>query len=261
MHILNKGSSSEIISALRTTFSRSGIPRKLLSDNGTPFVSAEFENFLQNLGVQHVYSSNYHPISNGCIERFHSTLKSRLNRIFYGQNISLHAAIDKVLFDIRSTPNSMTGDTPFFRFFSRRMRTKLSLLSQSEVSTSPRNAVKEYRNKFRGRLVSYQPNDLVYYRKGAGQLFSGKAKILDVVGKNAYEILTDNNLVRVYNQCDLKPRCDQSHDCPDYQLANEQYDSISREQMDTTPFENSITTPPKRYNLRRNRRSMFVYKD
>ncbi|MCH9664249.1 MAG: DDE-type integrase/transposase/recombinase [Gammaproteobacteria bacterium] len=176
VYILHRVSSRDIMEALRANFSKFGIPQKLLSDNGTPFVSSEFETFLSMLGVKHIYSANYHPIANGCIERFHYTLKSRLNRIFYDQTVSLQAAIDKVLFDIRSTPNAITGDTPFFRLFSHNMRTKLSLLTKSDVFSASRDASKEYRNKYLGRIVQYYPNDFIFYRKGAGQLFSGQAK-------------------------------------------------------------------------------------
>ena len=242
--------------ALRANFSKFGIPQKLLSDNGTPFVSSEFETFLSMLGVKHIYSANYHPIANGCIERFHYTLKSRLNRIFYDQTVSLQAAIDKVLFDIRSTPNAITGDTPFFRLFSRNMRTKLSLLTKSDVFSASRDASKEYRNKYLGRIVQYYPNDFIFYRKGAGQLFSGRGKIIRSAGKNAYEILTENNLTRVYNQCDLKRRYETSSDHVDYHLAHDLYDHVV-----SKPSFAPVTTPARKYHLRNRKIKPLVYKD
>jgi len=258
VYILSRGSSHEIMKSLRSSFSKFGIPQKLLSDNGTPFVSNEFENFLANLGIKHVYSANYHPIANGYIERFHSTLKSRINRITYSQSVSFEAAIDKVTFDIRSTPNAMTGETPFYRFFSRPMRTKLSLLSECTASSSSRNASKEYANKYTGRVVSYKVNDRIFYRKGYGTLFNGKGKIIGVAGKNSYKILTENNLTRVYNQCDLKRRYENNTPV-DYDYANDLYDSVP-EQLPIQVQEHD-TTSQKRYNLRRNRKHLSVYKD
>ena len=258
VYILHRASSREIMDVLRTTISRFGIPQKLLSDNGTPFVSSEFETFLLTLGIKHIYSANYHPIANGCVERFHCTLKSRMNRITYEQNVSLQAAVDKALFDIRSTPNSMTGETPFFRFFSRTMRTTLSQLTNSRVSSASRDASKEYRNKYKGRVIQYRPNDLIFYRKGAKELFSGRGKIIRSAGKNAYEILTENNLTRVYNQCDLKRRFDEGN--VDYNFANDLYDHAVSSAVPKQPvfFD---TAPPKKYYLRNRKVNPQAYKD
>lgn len=42
---------------------------KLCSDNGPPFSSHEFREFLHDIGVTHVASSPYHPRANGMAER------------------------------------------------------------------------------------------------------------------------------------------------------------------------------------------------
>jgi transposase InsO family protein len=94
--VLRSSSSSEIISNLRKWFSQFGMPENLLSDNGTPFVSSEMHLFLQSIGVHHLRSANFHPQSNGCIERFHRTLKTRLKRILLSQNVTFECALDKV---------------------------------------------------------------------------------------------------------------------------------------------------------------------
>jgi len=55
--------SSAVISKLRTTFARFGIPETVVTDNGTCFVSAEFESFLRGNGIRHITSAPYHPTS------------------------------------------------------------------------------------------------------------------------------------------------------------------------------------------------------
>ena len=83
----------------------------LTSDNGSVFWSAAFNEFLDSIGTKHAYSSNYHSCSNGTVERLHGTLKSRLKRVFYERKLPLQAALDSVLYDIRSMPHGVTGDT------------------------------------------------------------------------------------------------------------------------------------------------------
>ena len=99
-YILRNGSSAEILSCLRESFARFGIPKTQVSDNGSVFVSKEFEQFLTSLGIVHRRSSNYHPQSNGTIERLHSTLKSRLKRLRVDNDTSISLLLNKVLYDI-----------------------------------------------------------------------------------------------------------------------------------------------------------------
>jgi transposase InsO family protein len=56
-----------------------GLPAEVLSDNGTPFTSLLFTNNLAHCNVATINSRPYHPQTCGKIERFHQTLKLRLN--------------------------------------------------------------------------------------------------------------------------------------------------------------------------------------
>jgi transposase InsO family protein len=49
---------------------------RVISDNGSQFVSREFKQLLGVWGMQHVRTSTYYPQSNGKIERWHGSLKS-----------------------------------------------------------------------------------------------------------------------------------------------------------------------------------------
>jgi len=48
---------------------------RLISDNGSQFISGDFRKFLREVGLDHVRTSVRYPQSNGKIERFHRTLK------------------------------------------------------------------------------------------------------------------------------------------------------------------------------------------
>ncbi|UYV69423.1 hypothetical protein LAZ67_6003537 [Cordylochernes scorpioides] len=69
-----------IIRRLKRTFSNFGIPETLVSDNGPPFFSKEFQNFTRTWNIVHVTSSPYHAQSNGMVERTVQTLKKLIKR-------------------------------------------------------------------------------------------------------------------------------------------------------------------------------------
>ena len=58
-----------------------GNSRKILSDNGTEFKNALFEEVAKQLGVKRkIYSPVYRPQANGCIEGFHKFLKECISK-------------------------------------------------------------------------------------------------------------------------------------------------------------------------------------
>ena len=71
--------SATVIKFLTAVFSREGNPWELISDNGSQFVSTEFETFLQERHIKHCRSSIYYPQANGEIERFNRVFKDCLH--------------------------------------------------------------------------------------------------------------------------------------------------------------------------------------
>ncbi len=114
------------INALRTIFARYGLPQQIVSDNGPPFQSAEYEDFLKQNGIQRVLVSPYHPSSNGQAERFVQIFKKFMKTL--SSKTSLPQQIQNFLLSYRSTPHSTTGSTPSKLFLQREVRTRLSLV-------------------------------------------------------------------------------------------------------------------------------------
>ena len=69
-----------VISALKSVFSRHGIPEILRSDNGPQYSSAEFMSFASSYGFHHLMSSPKFPQSNGQAERAVQTIKNLLKK-------------------------------------------------------------------------------------------------------------------------------------------------------------------------------------
>jgi len=51
---------------------------RLLSDNGSSYLSASLADWLDDRKMQHVRGAPYHPMTQGKIERWHQTLKNRI---------------------------------------------------------------------------------------------------------------------------------------------------------------------------------------
>ena len=75
---LSTTSSASIITALKSIFSRQGIPNVLVTDSGTQYASQEFHEFSTSYNFNHQTSSPYHPQGNGKAERAVRTVKSSL---------------------------------------------------------------------------------------------------------------------------------------------------------------------------------------
>lgn len=121
---MSSTTSEETVRVLRSLFSRHGLPRQIVSDNGRQFVSDTFRRFLKDNGIKHITSAPYHPSTNGLAERFVQTLKKAL-KCFPGD---LDHGLQNFLFCYRNTPHSTTGDSPAMLLLGRSLRSRLDLL-------------------------------------------------------------------------------------------------------------------------------------
>lgn len=116
-----------VIRLLKSLFSRFGLPTKMVSDNGPPFTSQEFENFLKVNGIRHLFSTPYHPSSNGQAENTVKTFKIAIKKALL-DNKNSDSFLEDFLFDYRNCPHSTTGVSPAMKMFNRNLRNRLDLL-------------------------------------------------------------------------------------------------------------------------------------
>ena len=118
---LTSTTSASVIDHLRSIFARHGTPETVVSDNGPQYASAEFREFADDWGFQHITSSPLHPSGNGMAERAVATIKSLV-----ANSKDPYAA----LLAYRSTPLS-NGFSPSELLMNRRLRTKLPVSPQT----------------------------------------------------------------------------------------------------------------------------------
>jgi len=67
-----------VAEALVNMFTRVGVLKEILSDQGSQFLSAVMKEMCRLLSLKQLVTTPYHPICNGLIEKFNGTLKNML---------------------------------------------------------------------------------------------------------------------------------------------------------------------------------------
>lgn len=127
-----------VILSLRKFFSVFGLPKIIVTDNGTAFVSNLFENFCKVNGIIHKTTPQYHPESNGLAERSVGIVKANLKKYLIDQkskSLSLEAQIQNFLFKYHATPLT-DGSSPADKVLCFKVRTLFSQLQKSPSTTS-----------------------------------------------------------------------------------------------------------------------------
>ena len=107
-HVVTSATTAVTILRLRQTFSTHGLPCTIVSDNGSPFTSREFQQYCSMNGIKHIRSSPFHPASNGLAERAVQTIKGGHKKM----GGDLETRMFEFLGRYRITPQTTTGETP-----------------------------------------------------------------------------------------------------------------------------------------------------
>ncbi|KAG7301015.1 hypothetical protein JYU34_015388 [Plutella xylostella] len=115
------------IEKLSQLFAQFGLCKQIISDNGPPFSSTEFELFTRSNGIDHIFSAPYHPASNGAAENAVKTLKKVIKKAKL-ENSNVSMALQKFLLHYRNTEHCTTGDSPAQILMGRSLRTRLDVI-------------------------------------------------------------------------------------------------------------------------------------
>jgi transposase InsO family protein len=90
-----------------------GPPVVLLTDNGTQFVAKFFQAVCKLLGVKQVFTTAYHPQTNGQCERFNRTVLSAITHYVSDNQDDWDELASTATYAYNCTVHSSTGYTPF----------------------------------------------------------------------------------------------------------------------------------------------------
>ena len=119
-------------------YSRVGVPREILSDQGSQFMSDLMKEVSRLLSIEHFTSSPYHPQCNGLVERFNGTLKQMLKKL----SSSRPRDWDAVLFAYREVPQESLQFSPFELLYGRTVRGPMAILRELWTKEIPEAEVK-----------------------------------------------------------------------------------------------------------------------
>lgn len=131
---------------VRTAIEKTGLKKderpRLLSDNGSCFISAEFQAFVTDELNSHVRGAPYHPQTQGKIERYHRTMKNvvKLENYYFPGDLRRQLHLFVQYYNNQRYHESLNNVTPSDVYFKRdkqildmRAATKLKTLKQRRM--------------------------------------------------------------------------------------------------------------------------------
>ncbi|XP_015968900.1 uncharacterized protein LOC107492386 [Arachis duranensis] len=224
----------------RQVITRFGIPKIVISDNGTQFTDRKFREFLEGLHVSHRFSSVEHPQTNGQVESANKIIVKGLKKRLDAAKGLWADELGSVLWSYRTTPQSTTGETPFRLTYGVEAIIPVEIGDPSLRRTvggndeeAERDLIDEVRSIAHIRELAlkqrislrynhgvirqeFVPNDLVLRRNdvgaptpGEGKLtpnWEGPCRIKAVIGKEAYKLerLNGKEILRTWNVANLR---------------------------------------------------------
>ncbi|VFQ85727.1 unnamed protein product [Cuscuta campestris] len=154
---------------------RFGVPRQIISDNGTQFEEAEFQDFLKTWRIQHTKVSVAYPQANGQVENANRTIIHGIKKKLLSEGSKWVDELPRILWTYRTTPRRTMGDTPFGLAygFEARAPAEVVIPTRREMEYDPEvneqnqavelNFVEERRDEARIRAENYRRQVKSYF--------------------------------------------------------------------------------------------------
>lgn len=171
---MTRTTAQAVITVLREIWARFGLPKQVVSDNGPPFSSSEFSEFLAGNGIEQIFSAPYHPASNGAAENAVKICKRAIKKALK-QGVEVHTALCRFLLAYRNTEHATTGDSPANILQGRSLRMRLDCLKpEREARVAARQASSE--SAAGGACRQFAEGDEVWYRdyRGTDRWLAGR---------------------------------------------------------------------------------------
>lgn len=199
---------AKTISILSSVFARFGAPKLLVSDNGPQFTSEKFQAFCNLNCIEHIFTSPYHPMSNGQAERFVDTFKRSIKKMENDGDIDEN--LDVFLKSYRSTPNSNCPNesSPAEIMFNRKIRSIFDCLKPPKKTIIKRNVNMEnqFNSKMGAKAREFNVGDPVYVQVHSNNTWRWEEAVInEKIGNVNFMVETEDRLIHSHTN-QLKPR-------------------------------------------------------
>jgi transposase InsO family protein len=133
------------ISLLQEVFNASGPAKRLLTDNGTNYRSNAMKRFLREHHCSQVFTSTYHPQTNGANEKVNGTIVKGIKLALHDKpRLKWSSVLKTVVDNYNNTLHDTTGFTPSFLMFGRD-----ALNTSTPALTEARNLAQQRSDAFK----------------------------------------------------------------------------------------------------------------
>ncbi|XP_069161467.1 KRAB-A domain-containing protein 2-like [Procambarus clarkii] len=120
-----------VVKKLLKIFTQYGFPGEVQSDCGTNFTSDLFKKTLEEFNITQVFSSHYHPASQGSFECSHQTIKALLKKFCNDTLKDYDKQLHLIMCIFRSLHNESLGVSPYEMLCGRKCLTPLKAFKDS----------------------------------------------------------------------------------------------------------------------------------
>ena len=229
---LKRIDSGTVAEALMDIYSRVGLPREVLHDCGSNFISAVMKRFNELLRIKSIHTTPYNPRCNGLVEGFNKTLKQMIRKVVADEPQYWDKFIQPLLFAYREVPQCSTGFSPFELLYGHSVRGPLFLLKDKILDESKdpdlvpiTTYVMNMRNKIRECLEISEKNEkfsksrekTYYDRSARKRKFNVGEKVLLLLPTSNNKLLSEwrgpYEVVRRINDVDYLIRIGEKERC------------------------------------------------
>lgn len=171
--IVKTNTAGKIIQCLKSLFAAHGLPLSLQTDNAQYFNSAELNDYLHSMNIEHRNTTPLWPQANGEVEIQNKGIMKRI-RVAHAEKRNWKEDLQTYLLIYRSTPHSNTGVSPAELLFKRKLRTKLLEIydySSNDYDIRDRDSEQKGKGKLYGdkrrnaRVFDIQEGDIVLVKQ------------------------------------------------------------------------------------------------
>ncbi len=140
----------EVALALYDIFAHWGMPKTLVSDNGSEFANRRIAALTKLMHIDHRFTAVYHPQANGFAESRVKTVKAMLNKLREDKETNWYDHLAQIAININNEVNTKTQSRPFDLLFGRPF-----LANNHPASTRDDAAALQQLHQFRNDLLPF----------------------------------------------------------------------------------------------------------